>query len=62
MTTSLKREDPFQSLLPFVARHTDGEWAEKWALVIREVARRTDLMGLEDAVASVRDDLAAERL
>jgi hypothetical protein len=55
------RDDPFESLLPFAAQSTD-HWADRWALIISEVARRSERMGLEFAVASVRDDLQAGRL
>jgi len=57
----LRSDDPYLCLLPFVEQHTEA-WADRWALVISEVARRSERMGLQFAVASVRDDLEAGRL
>ena len=56
-----KASDVFQSLVPFVEHQSDG-WAARWFLVLWEVERRGEIMGLEAAVASVRDDLVSGRL
>ena len=53
--------DPFAPLLPYVGQQTD-RWVERWALITSEVSRRAQLMGLDHAVRSVRDDLDAGRL
>ena len=53
-------DDLFKRLLPFIEH--DDDWASRWTLVVHEVDRRSQTMGLEAAVASVWDDLMAERL
>ncbi len=53
--------DPFAPLLPYVSQQTD-RWVERWALITSEVTRRAELMGLDAAVRSVRDDLDTGRL
>ena len=55
-------DDVFRSLMPFVAERSGADWAARWTLIVAEVDRRSAVMGLSSAVASVRDDLAAERL
>ena len=52
--------DPFESLRPFAADRTE-RWARRWTLILGEIARRSEIMGLEPAVASVCDDLVAGR-
>ena len=54
-------EDPFADLRPFASERTE-RWAERWTLVIGEIARRSEVMGLDSAIASVCDDLKAGRL
>lgn len=49
--------DPIAALLPMV--HGD---VPRWELVCREIARRTEAMGNDHAIASVRADLEAGRL
>jgi hypothetical protein len=57
----LETDDAIRSLLPYVTERSD-RWAARWTLVISEVTRRSEIMGPENAVASVRDDLEAGRL
>lgn len=55
-------DDVYRSLMPFVAEREGADWALRWSQVVAEVERRSTMMGLPAAVASVRDDLAADRL
>ena len=55
-------DDVFRLLMPFVAARPGQDWASRWTVVLAEVERRCEVMDLPSAVASVRDDLAAERL
>ena len=57
----LKTDEAIRSLLPYITERSD-RWADRWTLVISEVTRRSEVMGPDRAVASVRDDLAAGRL
>ena len=60
MTYTPGADQLFARLLPFV-EHSD-DFAARWTLIVHEVDRRSQSMGLEHAVASVWDDLMAERL
>ncbi|MFI7589061.1 hypothetical protein ACIB24_18520 [Spongisporangium articulatum] len=64
MTYTPGTDDLYGRLLPFV-KHTDDDprsWAERWTVVLEEVQRRSERMGLDFAISSVWDDLMAERL
>jgi hypothetical protein len=60
VTTGPDSEELFDRLLLYVQPAED--FAARWTTVVGEVERRRQLMGLEAAVASVCDDLAAKRL
>lgn len=60
MTYASGTDALFARLLRFV-EHSD-DFATRWTLIVHEVDRRSQSMGLENAVASVWDDLMAERL
>lgn len=48
-------------LLPYMTE-PHSAWVSRWTLILSEVTRRSERMGLEYAAASVRDDLEAGRL
>ena len=61
VTYAAKTDEAVSRLLPWLDVHR-ADWATEWTRILAEVERRSRLMGIDFAVDSVRDDLAAGRL